>query len=90
MLAYSCLSAVGQATIQGALGGLPLDLVNAHMAGHPDLVAYQNWAKDILNTGVLAIVICAPLGLLIIGERQLVSRTCPGVRLERCLPRQLW
>ena len=63
---------VWQATIQGALGGLPLDLVNAHMAGLPqaEYTAYKNWASDILNTGVLAIVICAPLGLLIIGARR--------------------
>ncbi len=60
-----------QATIQGALGGLPLDLVNQNMAGSPDLHKYQGWARDILNTGVLAIVICAPLGLLIIGARAL-------------------
>ena len=60
---------VRQATIQGALGGLPLDLVNAHMAGAENFSQYQGWASDILNTGVLAIVICAPLGLLIIGAR---------------------
>ncbi|KAK9826104.1 hypothetical protein WJX81_003950 [Elliptochloris bilobata] len=64
---FMAASWVPKATIQGALGGLPLDLVNAHMAGSPDLARYQRWASDILNTGVLAIVICAPLGLLIIG-----------------------
>ena len=58
-----------QATIQGALGGLPLDLVNAHMAGTENFDKYHGWASDILNTGVLSIVICAPLGLLIIGAR---------------------
>lgn len=90
MLANSCLSAVGQATIQGALGGLPLDLVNAHMAGHPDFVAYQNWAKDILNTGVLAIVICAPLGLLIIGGRRPSPAVAWASGLDAVFPRQLW
>ena len=67
-----------QATIQGALGGLPLDLVNAHMSGLPraEYAAYQNWASDILNTGVLAIVICAPLGLLIIGAQGRKGCTC--------------
>ena len=58
-----------QATIQGALGGLPLDLVNAHMSGSANYQQYKDWASDILNTGVLSIVICAPLGLLIIGAR---------------------
>ena len=65
-----CAWGVRQATIQGALGGLPLDLVNAHMAGRPEFAKYRGWASDILNTGVLAIVICAPLGLLIIGARR--------------------
>jgi len=78
-----------QATIQGALGGLPLDLVNQNMAGSPDLHKYQGWARDILNTGVLAIVICAPLGLLIIGARALGQSGClsprPGSSARRRL-----
>lgn len=49
-----------------------MDLVNAHMSGLPkeQFTRYQGWASDILNTGVLAIVICAPLGLLIIGAHR--------------------
>jgi hypothetical protein len=84
--ASACARAAPQATIQGALGGLPLDLVNQNMAGSPDLHKYQGWARDILNTGVLAIVICAPLGLLIIGARAPglgqppVAQTCSPVR----------
>ena len=66
---------VRQATIQGALGGLPLDLVNAHMSGLPpeEFSSYKKWASAILNTGVLSIVICAPLGLLIIGKHSSFS-----------------
>ena len=85
----ACMGA-RQATIQGALGGLPLDLVNAHMSGLPpeEFDSYQKWARGILNTGVLSIVICAPLGLLIIGARR--AAVVNAVTYPGCLVQSRW
>ncbi len=55
-----------QATIQGALGTAPLLLIQANKRSAPNFAEYEEWGEDILNVCVFAIILLAPVGLLII------------------------
>jgi len=62
---------VPKATVQAAICGYPLSMVDRITAsgGWADLETqhkYEKWGRDILNTGVIAIVMTAPIGLVFI------------------------
>lgn len=63
-LPASCTTA--QATIQGALGSLPLMLITSSMSGKPDFQQYEEYGNDILHATTFSIILAAPVGLLII------------------------
>merc|ERR1712187_476757 len=73
------LAWIPKATVQAALGGIPLDIVRTSMdpAQDPELYAkYEKWGLQILTTAVLSILITAPIGLLVIqnlGHRWLTN-----------------
>merc|ERR1719440_870427 len=63
------LAWIPKATVQAALGGIPLDIVRSSMdpSHDPELYAkYEKWGLQILTTAVLSILITAPIGLLVI------------------------
>ncbi|KAK9818378.1 hypothetical protein WJX72_011662 [[Myrmecia] bisecta] len=57
---------IPKATIQGALGTAPLLLIQSNKQGDADYAQYQAWGEDILNVCVFAIILLAPIGLLVI------------------------
>lgn len=63
------LAWIPKATVQAALGGIPLEVVRANIDKHenPELFAkYEKWGLQILTTAVFSILITAPIGLLVI------------------------
>ena len=77
---YIALSWVPKATVQAALGSVPLDIVREYMypdggsscTEHEDAAdsaecdQYERWGNEILTTAVLSIIMTAPVGLLLI------------------------
>jgi hypothetical protein len=56
-----------QATVQAALGQLPLDAVEkAYPVGNPNRAKYVRWGQDALTTSVFEIIISGTLGSLLI------------------------
>ena len=64
----TCATPCAQATIQGALGSLPLLLIQSSstLKGKPNYQEYTEWGNDILHATAFAIIIAAPIGLLCI------------------------
>ena len=61
------LAWIPKATVQAALGSVPLDLVKTSMGeSHPDYEEYKAFGEQILVTAVVAILLTAPLGLICI------------------------
>jgi Kef-type K+ transport system membrane component KefB len=63
------LAWIPKATVQAALGGIPLDVVRTtmHRDHDPELYdKYEQWGLQILTTAVFSILITAPIGLLVI------------------------
>eukprot|EP00927_Polykrikos_kofoidii_P047829 TRINITY_DN4210_c0_g2_i1.p1 TRINITY_DN4210_c0_g2~~TRINITY_DN4210_c0_g2_i1.p1 ORF type:complete len:693 (-),score=114.69 TRINITY_DN4210_c0_g2_i1:262-2340(-) len=61
------LAWIPKATVQAALGGIPLDIVRTTL--DPDEESYhqyEKWGLAILTTAVFSILITAPIGLLVI------------------------
>mmetsp|Transcript_34379 Transcript_34379/g.41504 ORF Transcript_34379/g.41504 Transcript_34379/m.41504 type:complete len:252 (-) Transcript_34379:350-1105(-) len=64
---FIALAWTPKATVQAALSTLPLELILKQMsANDPDLEEWLGWGNVIISTSVLAIIITAPLGLLLI------------------------
>ena len=62
---FVALSWIPKATVQAALGSVPLDLVNEYK---PDDKDFKEWAENILTTAVFSIILTAPIGLLVINK----------------------
>jgi Kef-type K+ transport system membrane component KefB len=63
---FIALSWIPKATVQAALGSVPLDLVLSKMSPtHPDYDKYVKWGNDIVVIAVVAILITAPIGLIV-------------------------
>lgn len=69
------LSWIPKATVQAALGSVPLDIVMTYMSeDDDDYDEYKRWGEQILVTAVVAILVTAPIGLIcinVLGERWL-------------------
>jgi NhaP-type Na+/H+ or K+/H+ antiporter len=65
--AFVGLAWIPKATVQAALGGIPLSLVRTTMHhDDPQYKQYEEWGMSILTTAVFSILITAPIGLLVI------------------------
>ena len=62
-----------QATVQGALGSVPLLLIQSRLSKKADYAQYEKWGSEILHATAFSILITAPVGLLVIG---LLGKTC--------------
>eukprot|EP00397_Hematodinium_sp_SG-2012_P017740 GEMP01018151.1.p1 GENE.GEMP01018151.1~~GEMP01018151.1.p1 ORF type:complete len:344 (+),score=57.82 GEMP01018151.1:609-1640(+) len=63
---FVALAWVPKATVQAALGSLPLEMVADHITDDKQVAQYRSWGVDILTTSVLSIILTAPIGLLVI------------------------
>ena len=71
---YIALSWIPKATVQAALGSVPLDVIREYMypegadscLDDQECVRYERWGNEILTTAVLSIILTAPVGLLVI------------------------
>ncbi|KAK9814951.1 hypothetical protein WJX73_002939 [Symbiochloris irregularis] len=65
---FMALAWIPKATIQGALGSLPLLLITSspEIKARPNYAAYESWGNDILHSTAFSIIIAAPVGLLCI------------------------
>ena len=68
----ACCSCM-QATVQGALGSVPLLLIQSRLTKKADYTQYEKWGNEILHATAFSILITAPVGLLVIG---LLGKTC--------------
>eukprot|EP00929_Paragymnodinium_shiwhaense_P108172 TRINITY_DN744_c0_g3_i1.p1 TRINITY_DN744_c0_g3~~TRINITY_DN744_c0_g3_i1.p1 ORF type:complete len:528 (-),score=120.21 TRINITY_DN744_c0_g3_i1:301-1884(-) len=65
--AFVGLAWIPKATVQAALGGIPLSLVRMTLhKDDPHYRQYEEWGMAILTTAVFSILITAPIGLLVI------------------------
>lgn len=64
-LFISC-SWVGKATVQAALCSLPLSMIKKRFSESDNLEQLLVWGTEIMSTAILAIIITAPMGLLMI------------------------
>eukprot|EP00929_Paragymnodinium_shiwhaense_P108170 TRINITY_DN744_c0_g1_i2.p1 TRINITY_DN744_c0_g1~~TRINITY_DN744_c0_g1_i2.p1 ORF type:complete len:527 (-),score=128.55 TRINITY_DN744_c0_g1_i2:313-1893(-) len=65
--AFVSLAWIPKATVQAALGGIPLSLVRSTLHhDDPHFKQYEEWGMAILTTAVFSILITAPIGLLVI------------------------
>lgn len=65
--AFVGLAWIPKATVQAALGGIPLSLVRSTLHhDDPHFKQYEEWGMAILTTAVFSILITAPIGLLVI------------------------
>lgn len=55
-----------KATVQASLSAVPLSMIQTLMAHRPDYLLWEQWGKEILTTGVFAIIICGTLGTLLV------------------------
>lgn len=60
------MSWIPKATVQAALGSIPLTLIEESMEGEKDYDEYKKWGEEILVTAVFAILITAPIGVICI------------------------
>lgn len=66
---FIALSWIPKATVQAALGSVPLDLIVSKMSpNHPKYNNYVKWGNDIVVIAVLAILITAPIGLIVFNK----------------------
>eukprot|EP00891_Asterochloris_glomerata_P004958 jgi/Astpho2/4958/e_gw1.00070.58.1_t len=86
---FMASSWVPKATIQGALGSVPLLLIQSRLSGKADYAQYETWGSEILHATAFSILITAPVGLLVIG---LLGKTCLKqviiYTVSCCLPNQ--
>jgi len=86
--AFVGLAWIPKATVQAALGGIPLDIVRTTLDRDHDpemYDKYEKWGLQILTTAVFSILITAPIGLLVIqnlGHRWLNYDGIGGVAEE--------
>lgn len=66
--AFIGISWIPKATVQAALGSVPLDIIRLSLSGEDDdeFDKYERWGKAILVTAVMSILVTAPIGLLAI------------------------
>jgi NhaP-type Na+/H+ or K+/H+ antiporter len=67
--AFVGLAWIPKATVQAALGGLPLDLVRTTLDPEHDkeqYIMYERFGLQILTTAIFSILVTAPIGLLVI------------------------
>ena len=65
--AFIGMSWIPKATVQAALGSVPLDLIHKSMRKeHDDYYQYEKWGNAILVTAVMSVLVTAPIGLLAI------------------------
>lgn len=66
------LSWMPKATVQAALGSVPLDMVRAYLQENDDgSDAYKQqiiWGENVVTTAILSILITAPAGLIVIAK----------------------
>jgi NhaP-type Na+/H+ or K+/H+ antiporter len=63
---FVALAWLPKASVQAALGAIPLAKILEEKADEPDFEDWKAWGSDILTTAVLSIILTAPLGLLAI------------------------
>jgi len=56
---FFALAWTPKATVQASLSAVPLLLINEVKQNEPDFAQWQQWGKDILATGIFAIIVCA-------------------------------
>jgi len=62
---FVALSWVPKATVQAALGSLPLEMIHDHI--RPEALGiYEEWGREILTTAIMSILLTAPIGLCVI------------------------
>jgi len=62
---FVALSWVPKATVQAALGSLPLEMIHDHI--RPEALGmYNEWGREILTTAIMSILLTAPIGLCVI------------------------
>lgn len=62
---FVALSWVPKATVQAALGSLPLEMIHDHI--RPEALGmYNEWGREILTTAIMSILLTAPIGLFVI------------------------
>jgi NhaP-type Na+/H+ or K+/H+ antiporter len=84
--AFIGLSWIPKATVQAALGSVPLDLIRTNLdEDDPDYDKYERWGSVILVTAVMSILVTAPIGLVaisVLGPRWLERRESEVDKLE--------
>eukprot|EP00775_Hariotina_reticulata_P012218 gene12218-12356_t len=63
---FFALAWTPKATVQASLSAVPLSLINVAKKNEPDFADWQQWGKDILATGIFAIIVCATFGTLLL------------------------
>lgn len=67
--AFVALAWMPKATVQAALGAVPLELIRKNFADDPEKLAeYEKFGMSILTTAVFSILITAPAGLVVIQQ----------------------
>ncbi|CAE7737422.1 SLC9B2, partial [Symbiodinium microadriaticum] len=67
--AFIGLSWIPKATVQAALGSVPLDLIREKMnEDDPDFDKWNRWGEEVLVTAVVSILLTAPIGLICISK----------------------
>lgn len=67
--AFIGLSWIPKATVQAALGSVPLDLIREMMdEDDADFHKWERWGEEVLVTAVVAILLTAPIGLICISK----------------------
>lgn len=65
---FIALAWMPKATVQAALGSVPLDLIRREKKDESDFGDYEQWGMDILTTAVFSILVTAPCGLIVIQQ----------------------
>jgi NhaP-type Na+/H+ or K+/H+ antiporter len=64
--AFVALAWMPKASVQAALGAVPLAKIMEEKKDESDFADWEAWGTDILTTAVFSIILTAPLGLLVI------------------------
>jgi NhaP-type Na+/H+ or K+/H+ antiporter len=80
---FIALAWMPKATVQAALGSVPLAMVHHNMKDSPDFEQFEKWGNDIVATAVFSILLTAPAGLIVIqklGPRWLTCDEGPEMK----------
>lgn len=78
------ISWIPKATVQAALASVPLDLIKEKMSkDDKEYEAYEDWGNKILTTGLFAIILTAPIGLVLLNKlgKKLLTQDLPPEKI---------